>query len=67
MSLCSEYPGWQANAGWPGCFINVWHCKGLSMVLLQLIYPLELFVKRREYLPGSGFLTHHDKTLAVKE
>ena len=32
-------------AGWPGRYINVQHCGGLSMVLLQLKHPLELFVK----------------------
>ena len=30
------------------------------MVLLQLKDPLELFVKRRKFLPGSGFLSHRD-------
>ena len=35
---------------------------GLSMVLLQLKDPLELFVKRREFLLGSGFLSRHDIT-----
>ena len=35
-------------AGWPGRYINVRHCEGLFMVLLQLIESLELFVKRRE-------------------
>ena len=32
------------GAGWPGRFINVRHCGGLSMVHLQLKDPLELFV-----------------------
>ena len=36
------------------------------MVLLQLKDPLELFVKRREFLPGSGFLSRRDMTLAVE-
>ena len=40
------------QAGWPRCYINVRHCGGLSMALLQLKEPLELFVKRREFLPG---------------
>ena len=35
------------QAGWPGRYINVRCCGGLSMVLLQLKDPLELFVKRR--------------------
>ena len=43
--------------GWPGRYINVRHCGGLSMVPLQLKDPWELFVKRREFLPGSGFLS----------
>ena len=45
------------QAGWPGRYINVWCCGGLSMVLLQLKGPLELFVKSREFLPGYGFLS----------
>ena len=32
------------------------------MVLVQLKDPLELFVKSREFLPGSGFLSRHDMT-----
>ena len=32
----------------------------LYMVILQLKDPLELFVKRREFLPGSGFLSRRD-------
>ena len=39
--------------GWPGCYINGRHCRGLSKVLLQLKDPLELFVKRKEFLPSS--------------
>ena len=36
------------------------------MVLLQLKDHLELFVKRREFFPGSRFLSRRDMTLAVK-
>ena len=36
------------------------------MVLLQLKDPLELFVKSREFLPGSGFLSRRDMTSAVE-
>ena len=36
------------------------------MVFLQLKYPLELFVKRKEYLPGFAVLTCRDITLAVE-
>ena len=32
------------------------------MVRLQLKDPLELFVKSREFLPGSGFLARRDMT-----
>ena len=39
---------------------------GLSMVLLQLKDPFELFVKRREFLPGSVFLSGRDMNLAVE-
>ena len=41
------------QACWPGRFIKVRRCGGLPMVLLQLKDPLELFVKSREFLPGS--------------
>ena len=46
--------------GWPGRYINVQHFGWLSMALLQLKDPLELFVKSREFLPGSGFLSCSD-------
>ena len=36
------------------------------MVLLQLKDPLELFVKRREFPHGSGFLFRRDITQAVE-
>ena len=36
------------------------------MVLLQQKDPLELFVKSREFLPGSGFLSRRDMTEAVE-
>ena len=36
------------------------------MVLLQLKDPLELFVKRREFLPCSGFLSRSDINLSVE-
>ena len=34
-------------------FMNVQHCGGQSMVLLQLKNPLELSLKRGQFLPGS--------------
>ena len=37
-------------------------CGGLSMVLLQLKDSLDLFIKRREFYPGSGFLSRSDMT-----
>ena len=49
-------------ADWPGRSINVRRCGGLPMVLLQLKDPLELFVKSREFLAGSGFLSRRDMT-----
>ena len=53
--------------GWPGCYINVWHFRGLLLlVLLQLKHPLELFVKRREFLPSSEFVFCHDMIQAVE-
>ena len=36
------------------------------MVLLQLKEPLELFVKRKEFLPGSGFPSRRDITKGVE-
>ena len=47
--------------GLPGRYINVRHCGGLSIVLLQLKDPLELFVKSL-FIPGSGFLSRRDIT-----
>ena len=54
------------QAGWPGRYIDVRRFGGLPMVLLQQKDPLELFVKRREFLPGSGFLSRRDMIYAVK-
>ena len=36
------------------------------MVLLQLKDPLELFVKRRDFPPGSWFVSRHAMTYAVE-
>ena len=36
------------------------------MVPLQLKDPSELFVKNRQFPPGSGFLSRRDMTLAVE-
>ena len=36
------------------------------MFLLQQKVPLELFVKSREFIPGSGFLSRRDMTYAVE-
>ena len=38
----------------------------VSFVLLQLKDPLELFLKRRNFPPCSGFLSHRDMTQAVE-
>ena len=54
-----------SQAGWPGRYINVRRCGRLPMVLLQQKDPLELFVKSREFLPGSGFLSRGDMTLKL--
>ena len=48
--------------GRPGCYINVQRCGGLSMVLLKLEDPMELFMNRREFLSSSGFLFRHNMT-----
>ena len=53
-------------ACWPGRYINVQHYGGLSMVFLLLKVPFEQFVKRREFILGSMFLSHRDITQAVK-
>ena len=50
------------QAGWPGRYINVRCCGGLPMAFLQQESQLELFVKRREFLPDSGFLSRCDMT-----
>ena len=34
------------------------------MVLLQLKDPLELFIKRREFIPSCGFVSCHDMNLS---
>ena len=56
MAFLITMPGLE-GVGWPGCYINVWCCGGLSMAVLQLKDPLESFVKRRQFLPGSTFLS----------
>ena len=43
------------QAGWPDRYINVRCCGGLS-IWSSAKDPLELFVKRMEFLPGFGFL-----------
>ena len=43
------------QAGWPGRYINVRRCRGLSMVLLRQKDPLELFVRVGNFLPVPGF------------
>ena len=55
----------RVSAGSPSN-INVRRCGRLSMVLEQMKDPLELFVKRREFRPGSGFLSRRDMTKAVE-
>ena len=35
------------------------------MAPLQLKDPLELFVKRREFLPGSGFLSRREGKITI--
>ena len=57
-----EHTPLDPQAGWPGRYKNVRRCGGLPMVFLQLKDPLELFVKSREFLPGSGFLSRRDMT-----
>ena len=51
-----------SQADGPGRYINVRRCGELPVVLLQQKDPLELFVKSREFLPGSGFLSRRDMT-----
>ena len=51
---------WIPKPGWPGRYINVWHCGRLTMVLLQLKVPLKQFVKRKEFLSGSRFQYDND-------
>ena len=54
------------EVGWHHHYINMRHCGGLAMVFVQLKDPLELFVKRREFLPDSRFLTQCDMTKAFE-
>ena len=63
--LVASMPGSQAcvrrfesplgtQTGWPGREISVRRCRELlSMVLSELKHLLELFVKRKEFLPGT--------------
>ena len=37
-------------------------CRAVLMVFLQLKDPLDLFIKRRKFLPSFGFLSHCDMT-----
>ena len=53
---------WIPLCGWPGYYINVQCCGGLSMVLLQLKDPLEQFVKRKKFLPCLRFLSRSNMT-----
>ena len=52
----------------PRRYINVRHCGGLSMVRLQIKDPLELFVKRREFFPGSWVfvLSQYDLSCSLR-
>ena len=52
--------------GWHGRYVNVWRCGGMSLVLLQPKDPMELFVKRREFLHGSRFRSRRDMSQAVE-
>ena len=49
------------QVGWPGRYIDV-RCF-VELALLQLKCFLELIVKRREFLPGSGFLSSRNDLL----
>ena len=51
--------------GWPGLYTNARSCGVLSMILLKLEDPLELFAKSREFLLGFGISSHRDLTKAV--
>ena len=44
----------RVSAGSTGRYIHMWCCGALSLVLLQLKDPLELFIKR-EFLLAPGF------------
>ena len=55
------------QGGLPGRYINMRRCGGLSIVFfLQMEDPLELLVKRRDYIPGSGFLSSRDIPVVVE-
>ena len=57
MSLLDrfEFPLNPTKAGWPGHYINVSRCGGLSMSLRQLEYPLEQSGREWNSLPVPGF------------
>ena len=49
-------------ASWPGHYINMRHCGGLSMVFLQLKDPLVLFDKEKGISSRFRFPSHPDMT-----
>ena len=55
MRLQVKVSAGSSLAGWPGRYINV-----------QWKDPLDLSIKRREFLPGSRFISRRDMTWAVK-
>ena len=57
LGLVVTTPASPAWAGWRGRYINMRHCGGLFMVLLQLKDPLEQFVRKREFILSSRFLS----------
>ena len=49
-SLSTPHSPPLSQVGWPGRYINVRHCGGMSIVLVQKKDPLELFKKSWEFL-----------------
>ena len=57
----ARFQRFESPLGWPRMHINV---RQLPMVLLK--DPFALFVKRRKFLHGSGFIPRCDMTQAVE-
>ena len=52
--------------GWPGRYVNVRCCEGLSMVLLQLKYPMESIDKSMDVSRFRGSISSGNDLSCLK-